>query len=159
MMIDQRRTAKFDITSPNWIYFWLLVTNENLQGGIFELYLGVQFWDNGGSSSVQMSVYDWEDPWPTATDNSSLLLARDYYPRTRYQNDDWIQKNPTPLTVGRWKLGAQSTIVGDNARFTVKVGFNKPPVQAANLNASFHHVGILALILVCLLANVKQFLF
>jgi len=152
MMIDQRRTAKFSIPSGAWVYFWLLITNDNLDSnGVFSLYMGCQFWSNGDNSAVQMSIYDYNDDWPTGPGNTSVALARDFYPRDRQQKDDWIQPSPSSLKTGIFKVGAQNTISNTGAKFTVKVGFNKPPVQAANLNASFNRFGFLILIATCIM--------
>jgi hypothetical protein len=154
-MLNQRRTAKMDIKAGTWLYFWLLVTDTVLtKDGTFGLYMGVQFWSDGEDSTVQMSVYNWVKNWPSGSDNSSLANARDYYPRSRSQKDDWIQPSPTPLEVGIYKVGAQA--IGQKAQFTVKVGFNEPPKQAANLSVSFHRLGLLALISMCILANMKR---
>jgi len=46
--------------------------------------------------------------------------------------------------------------INSPAQFTTKVGFNAPPVQAATLNASFNHLGFIALILACIAANMKH---
>jgi hypothetical protein len=150
---DQRRTAKFTLPYQKWLYFWLTVTNDNLDSnGIFNLYLGVQFYGGTGSSSaVQMSRWKPTDPWPTAAINGSQG-SLDHYPLSPLQKDDWIQEAPWAIEVGMWKVAAQSTVNND-AKFTVKAGFNAPPKQAAVVNASFNRFGLLALVTLCIMKH------
>jgi len=159
-LIDQRRTAKFNIPQWTWVYFWLTVTNDNLDtNGGFNLYMGVQFYADGSSSAVQMSIYAPQDNWPTGNNtNTTASTALDYYPKDPFQKNDWIQPSPTPLKTGLYKIGAQNTI-NQAAQFTIKCGFNKPPVQSANLNASFSPIGLLTLILLCIMVHMKHAFF
>jgi len=151
-LYDQRRTAKFSLAYQKWLYFWLTVTNNNLDSnGVFNLYLGVQFFSDGSDSAVQMSLWKPTDPWPTATVNGTAG-AEEFYPLSPSQKNNWILEAPWPIPVGMWKIAAQTT-VNNQAQFTVKAGFNKAPTQAANLNASFNRVGFLTLVTLCIMKH------
>jgi len=158
-MINQRRTGKFQLLAPNWVHYWLVITSDLLDAnGLFNLYLGTQFWQ-GSDSGVQMFVNYGRAGYPTGPSGSTdLNIAAAFYP-TASQHGDWISP-PLPLKVGIYYVGAMNSYPGTTAYFTNKVGFNQPPTQAANPHASLSRFGLLAVVsLSCLItANVfKQF--
>jgi len=151
-LLNQRRTAKFNIPYPSWIYYWLLVTNNDLDSsGQFFLYLGTQFYSNNANSGVQMFV----NPMSVGCPNTTVGTPGMYWPLSAIKGG-WIQsEQPLSLTVGTYCVGAANMFT-TTAQFTNKVGFNAPPIQAANLNASFSRFGLLVLILICSLVTVKR---
>jgi len=151
-LLNQRRTAKFNLAYTDWIYFWLTVTNDDLDSnGVFNLYMGCQFYSDGEDSAVQTSAWPPTAPWPNTTGNGTDN-ALYYYPLDPSQKNGWIVSSPWALKVGMWKIAAQNTI-NNAAKFTIKVGFNSPPVQGANMNASLNRVGLLTLIALCIMKH------
>jgi len=156
-LLDQRRTAKFTLNSKTWLYFWLAVTDSLLTNILkMNLYLGVQFWNSGSSSSIQVVIYNDSPTWPTGTVNVTLdPLAKYYYPIDPNQRNDWVMSTPLPLDPGLYQVCFFNPLA-NQAKFTTKNGFNKPPLQAANLNASWNPLGLLALVLMCITAILKH---
>jgi hypothetical protein len=162
-MLDQRRTAKFVLTSPDWLYFWFAATDDRIVGSYLKLYIGCQFYDDKDQSGVQVSVYADASPWPTsATGDTAGSLDR--YPVDFAQRGNWVmgndQNDPQPfqLSAGLYKLAFFNTQGAiQQAKFTIKTGFNKPPTQAGNLNASFSRPWLVTLIVLAVFATMRRF--
>jgi hypothetical protein len=157
-LLDQRRTAKFTLVPKTWLYFWLAATDDLLvSAGRLNLYTGIQFWAGSTSQNqIQNVVYDDNITWPSGTMNVTMDPGVKFsYPTDLNQKGDWISPSPFPLGPGLWQVCFFNPLTS-NARFTVKVGFNKPPTQAANLNASLNPLGFIALILICITAILKH---
>jgi len=153
-MLNQRRTGKLTLpVGQSWVYYWLVITNDLFDAqGQFLLYLGTQFWGSGAGEGVQMWIYNWKDGYPNGTGNPNVAVS--FFPNPP-QTGDWISPG-IPLPEAVYYIGARNSETV-NAYFTNKVGFNSPPVQAANVNASCSRFGLLALILICSFFTAKRF--
>lgn len=158
-VLNQRRTSKFNLDPNSWQYFWLAVTNDLLVNGVFDLYIGIQFYSNKDNSGVAVYVYDTEDGLPTGQGSTTIAKAYGPQPGGNSWTGDWTKdqySRPNRLYVGTFNVGALNTKSGVQAQYTMKDGFNAPPVQAASFT-TYSRLGLLSLLFFSCLWNLKNF--
>jgi hypothetical protein len=160
-VLPQRRTARFTVAYQSYLYFWLAVTDNYVKTNRrMKLYIRVDFTADKDNSGVQALAFNDNAAWPTATANVTLGSVA-AYPDFLTDKGNWAMgdgaDSPAPFALGAglFQICFFNPVSGHPAQFTTKYGFNEPAKDAAQLIASTNLIGLIALSLACIVAQMK----